>query len=79
MNPKKLVEFSKDNMVTKEAEKYLCHVVKSEMLWGLKKYLHVELFKDSSEGGKRCLSPYSLSLAPSQGFPIHRTQEVTLL
>ncbi|KAF9455892.1 hypothetical protein BDZ94DRAFT_1293065 [Collybia nuda] len=44
MDPKKLMEFSKDIMVTKEAEKYLCHVVESEMPRGLKKYLEVELF-----------------------------------
>lgn len=44
MDPKKLMEFSKDNMATMEAGKYLCHVVESEMPWGLKKYFEMELF-----------------------------------
>ena len=44
MNPKKLVEFSKDNMVTAAADKYLFHLVKTEMPCGLKKYMDVECF-----------------------------------
>ena len=44
MDLKKLAEFSKDNMVTPAAEKYLRQVVESEMPCGLKKYLDIELF-----------------------------------
>ena len=42
MNPEKLAEFSKNNMVTKVAEDYLCHIVQTEMPCGLKKYLDLE-------------------------------------
>ena len=44
MNPKKLAEFSKNNMVTAAADKYLHQLVKTEMPRGLKKYMDVELF-----------------------------------
>jgi hypothetical protein len=44
MNPEKLMEFSKDNMVTKATEKYLHQIVNSEMPHRLKKYLDLELF-----------------------------------
>ena len=44
VNPQKLAEFSKNNMVVKEAEKYLCHLVDSEMPCGLKRYMDLELF-----------------------------------
>ncbi|TFK32290.1 hypothetical protein BDQ12DRAFT_617331, partial [Crucibulum laeve] len=44
MDPKKLAEFSKKNMVTQVAEKYLCHIIETEMPQGLKKYLDLELF-----------------------------------
>jgi hypothetical protein len=44
MNPEKLAEFSKENMVNTASEKYLRHVVNNEMPQGLKKYLEVELF-----------------------------------
>jgi hypothetical protein len=44
MNPEKLAEFSRNNMVNAASEKYLCNVVNNEMPQGLKKYLEVELF-----------------------------------
>ncbi|KAF8810713.1 hypothetical protein BYT27DRAFT_7209170 [Phlegmacium glaucopus] len=44
MNPEKLAAYSKTNMVTVEAAKYICHAVNKEMPEGLKKYLEVELF-----------------------------------
>jgi hypothetical protein len=44
MNPEKLAESSRKNMVNTASGKYLRHVVNDEMPWGLKKYLEVELF-----------------------------------
>jgi hypothetical protein len=44
MNPKKLAEFTKNEMIPSEADKYLRHVVNKEMPRGLKQYLEVELF-----------------------------------
>ncbi|KIL57051.1 hypothetical protein M378DRAFT_33779, partial [Amanita muscaria Koide BX008] len=44
MDPKRLAEFSKDNMVTPTAEKYLRNIIQSEMPRGLKIYMDVELF-----------------------------------
>jgi hypothetical protein len=44
INPEKLAEFSKNNMVNAASEKYLRNVVNNEMPQGLKKYLEVELF-----------------------------------
>jgi hypothetical protein len=44
MNPEKLVEFSKNNKVTKVAEEYLHDIIQNEMPHGLKKYLDLELF-----------------------------------
>jgi hypothetical protein len=44
MNPEKLAEFSRNNMVNAASEKYLRNVVNNEMPQGLKKYLEVELF-----------------------------------
>ncbi|KIJ43493.1 hypothetical protein M422DRAFT_169742, partial [Sphaerobolus stellatus SS14] len=44
MNPKKLVEFTKNKLLPDEAKKYLQHVVETEMPNGLKKYQELELF-----------------------------------
>jgi hypothetical protein len=44
MDPVKLAEFSKDNLVSAAADKYLRHIVDTEMPAGLKKYMDVELF-----------------------------------
>lgn len=44
MDPKKLTKFSKDKVVPAVAKKYVCQIVSFEMLQGLMKYLHLELF-----------------------------------
>ncbi|KAJ7355303.1 hypothetical protein DFH08DRAFT_912378 [Mycena albidolilacea] len=44
MDPAKLAELSKDNLVSAAADKYLRHIVDTEMPAGLKKYMDVELF-----------------------------------
>jgi hypothetical protein len=44
MNPGKLAEFAKGNMLPAAADKYLRDVVQSEMPKGLKKYMELELF-----------------------------------
>ncbi|KIK01756.1 hypothetical protein K443DRAFT_122247 [Laccaria amethystina LaAM-08-1] len=44
MNPGKLAEFAKGNMLPAAADKYLRDVVQSEMPKGLKKYMDLELF-----------------------------------
>jgi hypothetical protein len=44
MDPAKLAEFSKDNLVSAAADKYFQHIVDTEMPAGLKKYMDVELF-----------------------------------
>ena len=44
MNPQKLAEFTKNEMIPSEAEKYLRSIVDEEMPRGLKRYLEVELF-----------------------------------
>jgi hypothetical protein len=44
MNPQKLAEFSKNQLIPGEAEKYLCRIVEKEMPRGLKQYVEVELF-----------------------------------
>ncbi|KAJ7616728.1 hypothetical protein B0H17DRAFT_1152613 [Mycena rosella] len=44
MDPNKLAEFSKNNLVSSAASKYLKHVVNIEMPKGLKKYMDLELF-----------------------------------
>jgi hypothetical protein len=44
MDPTKLKEFSKNNLVSSAVSKYLCHILNMEMLASLKKYLNVELF-----------------------------------
>jgi hypothetical protein len=44
MNPQKLAEFSKSQLIPAEAEKYLCQIVEKEMPRGLKRYMEVELF-----------------------------------
>ncbi|KAJ7695321.1 hypothetical protein B0H14DRAFT_3530210 [Mycena olivaceomarginata] len=44
MDPAKLAEFSKENLVSAAADKYLRHIVDTEMPAGLKKYMDVELF-----------------------------------
>jgi hypothetical protein len=44
MNPQKLAEFSKNQLIPGEAEKYLCRIVEKEMPRGLKQYMEVELF-----------------------------------
>jgi len=44
MDPKKLAEFSKDNMVTQAAKKYLQGVVEDELPHALKHYMDLELF-----------------------------------
>lgn len=44
MNPEKLAEFSKNNLITREAEKYVRQVIESEMPRGLKQYMDLELF-----------------------------------
>ena len=43
-DPEKLSKFSKDQLVPKAAEEYLCLITKEEMPWGLKKYMELELF-----------------------------------
>ena len=44
MNPDKLRQFSKNELIPDAADKYLCHLVREEMPLGLKKYMDVELF-----------------------------------
>ena len=44
MNPQKLAEFSKNQLIPGEAEKYLRRIVEKEMPRGLKQYMEVELF-----------------------------------
>ena len=44
MNPQKLAAFTKNEMISAEAEKYSYHIVDKEMPEGLKKYLELELF-----------------------------------
>ena len=44
MNLAKLAQYSKETMVTAEAEKYIQHAVHHEMPRGLRKYLEVDLF-----------------------------------
>jgi hypothetical protein len=44
MNPQKLAEFSKNQLILGEAEKYLRRIVEKEMPRGLKQYMEVELF-----------------------------------
>ncbi|KIJ32265.1 hypothetical protein M422DRAFT_265927 [Sphaerobolus stellatus SS14] len=44
MNPKKLVEFTKNKLFPDEAKRYLQCIVETEMPSGLKKYLELELF-----------------------------------
>ena len=44
MDPEKLTEFSKNNLVPTAAKQYLQHLVTHEMPAGLKKYLEIELF-----------------------------------
>ncbi|KIJ51680.1 hypothetical protein M422DRAFT_78752, partial [Sphaerobolus stellatus SS14] len=44
MNPKKLVEFTKNKLLPDEAKRYLQCIVETEMPSGLKKYLELELF-----------------------------------
>ena len=45
MNPEKLRQFSKIELLTNAATKYLHHLVCEEMPVGLKKYMEVELCK----------------------------------
>jgi hypothetical protein len=66
MNPGKLAEFAKGNMLPAAADKYLRDVVQSEMPKGLKKYMDLELFpriENSDEGGKRNIFEHSSALA----------------
>jgi hypothetical protein len=44
MNPSKLAEFTKNNIITPQAKEYLKNVVDHEMPNGLRKYLQLELF-----------------------------------
>ncbi|KAM6490142.1 hypothetical protein JOM56_014461 [Amanita muscaria] len=44
MDPKKLAEFSKDNIVTSAAKEYLQGVIRDEIPRALKQYMDVELF-----------------------------------
>jgi hypothetical protein len=44
MNPDKLRQFSKNELLPDAADKYLRHLVREEMPVGLKKYMKVELF-----------------------------------
>ncbi|KAG6899059.1 hypothetical protein C0993_001276 [Termitomyces sp. T159_Od127] len=44
MSPSKLQEFTAGTLVPHAADKYLHHIVKEEMLCGLKKYMELELF-----------------------------------
>jgi hypothetical protein len=44
MDPSKLAEFSKNNLVSSAASKYLHHIINTEMPAGLKKYMDVKLF-----------------------------------
>ena len=44
MNPDKLRQFSKNELLPDTANKYLRHLVREEMPLGLKKYMEVELF-----------------------------------
>ncbi|KIJ39628.1 hypothetical protein M422DRAFT_174797 [Sphaerobolus stellatus SS14] len=44
MNPQKLMQFSKNQLIPTEADKYLHHIVNKEMPEGLKKYMELELF-----------------------------------
>ena len=44
MNPQKLAEFSKNQLIPGEAEKYLHQIVEKEMPRGLKQYMEVEIF-----------------------------------
>jgi hypothetical protein len=44
MNPQKLSDFTKNNLLPAEADKYLKHLVDDEMPKALKKYLEVDIF-----------------------------------
>jgi hypothetical protein len=44
MNPQKLAEFTKAELLPAEAKKYLHQIVEKEMPRGLKKYMELELF-----------------------------------
>lgn len=44
MDPKKLAEFSKNELMPQAAQKYATHILENEMPKGLKKYMEVELF-----------------------------------
>ena len=44
MNPQKLSDFTKNNLLLAEADKYLKHLVDDEMPKALKKYLEVNIF-----------------------------------
>ena len=44
MNPRKLSDFTKNNLLPAEADKYLKHLVDDEIPKALKKYLEVNIF-----------------------------------
>ena len=44
MDPEKLAKFSKDQLVPKAAEEYLCLITKEEMPHGLKNFMDLKLF-----------------------------------
>jgi hypothetical protein len=44
MNHEKLRQFSKNELLSNAADKYLCHLICEEIPLGLKKYMEVELF-----------------------------------
>jgi hypothetical protein len=44
MNPGKLAQFSKNELIPSAADKYLCQIIHDEMPWELKKYMEYELF-----------------------------------
>ncbi|KAJ7588406.1 hypothetical protein C8J56DRAFT_786124, partial [Mycena floridula] len=44
MDPAKLLEFTRKEMVLKQAKAYLQHIVNEEMLKGLKRYMELDLF-----------------------------------
>jgi hypothetical protein len=44
MDPAKLVQFSRNQLIDTAADKYLQHIIREEMPRGLKRYMEVELF-----------------------------------
>ncbi|KAJ7708564.1 hypothetical protein B0H14DRAFT_2646573 [Mycena olivaceomarginata] len=80
MDPTKLAEFSKANLVSAAADKYLRHIIDTEMPVGLKKYMDVELFpRLHLKPGPRHFSRNRHTVASSRGISLHRAQEGPVL